>query len=388
MKKSIVYVLGAGFSKPFGLPLMNGISKRIEAYAERQEKDCRYKEANILLKDTIVRAGRWVPDSNNFESIFSVIDWQDFLNRTSKARDVLKPALAQLVKECYIGKLTSKREHPTKVGEKCWSQGVISTELINGTLNWVGSMVGVSYTKNQSKSWHPRMIEEVAPELEYHIITFNYDEVIEDYVDHLNLQFSNIGVDPLVPPSSLDSIGRLRKIIHPHGRASSPDSIVPPTFLKGDSYALPPRPRGQLELEEEEPRSDWREISDVLKEASIVRIIGFSLPPSDALVAVLMQNSLSWNTNLERVEVFNYIGDSAKRQSSEMVRRFRDSLDPDKLWFFNSKTEDLMVYFHNNAYISGRTVLDLSCKSHEALMNSYIDSMYQGQKLHMPTSLK
>jgi len=81
MKRRVVYILGAGFSAPMGLPVMRDFIDKARLLRREDEDKYRYFEEVIQsIQDTVSLTGYFSHDSSNIEEALSVLEMRRNLN--------------------------------------------------------------------------------------------------------------------------------------------------------------------------------------------------------------------------------------------------------------------------------------------------------------------
>jgi hypothetical protein len=127
----------------------------------------------------------------------------------------------------------------------------------------------------------------------YNVISLNYDSVVEAPFEILNklgvLRMAIGGKDKFFNRIESDTGGVLNfaKI---HGSVENPTSIVPPTWNK---YSSP------------DMLSAWRLAYRALSRSSEIRIIGYSMSPSDNYLKYLLLSAINENNALRKIKIVN-----------------------------------------------------------------------------------
>jgi hypothetical protein len=296
----VVYVLGAGFSAPLGLPVMsNFLMKSKDMYFSDPN---RYSKFQVVFKmiDEMSRAKNYY-DANlfNIEEILSIFEMRELLGEEEAARSFIEYIIDVI--EHYT---PSIRSYEAEIG-----QG-----LLPG--NWHGWLFGSSNLKPQREygyfvasllrlRFQRRMIpissggevQEVTYEhlpdddVAYSVITLNYDRVLESYAEYIGERYV---VQPQVSAASFKRElpsekadlggGYLAKL---HGSVDVGE-IVPPTWNKVLGGGL---------------LASWQLAFKLLAEANHIRIIGYSLPTADAYVKYLLKAAVIDTPHLKSLDV-------------------------------------------------------------------------------------
>ena len=134
----------------------------------------------------------------------------------------------------------------------------------------------------------------------YSIITLNYDLILENAAHYLNQSFYS----PVEIAFEKDFKGKFERkpgvvpLAKLHGCASS-DEIVAPTWNKGVTKSMIP---------------SWDAAFNLLSEANQIRVIGYSLPTSDAYLKYLLKAAVVKAPHLKALDVICLDGDGSTFQ--------------------------------------------------------------------------
>ena len=124
--EKVVYILGAGFSAPLGLPVMNNfLTKSKDMYFINSEKYSYFKNVFEMIKEMSVTKNYYSTDLFNIEEILSILEMQESL----KGRR-LKKSFINFIKdviEYYTPNIFEKYEEDIS---GIWFRNVFGTEKI------------------------------------------------------------------------------------------------------------------------------------------------------------------------------------------------------------------------------------------------------------------
>jgi hypothetical protein len=301
-----VYVLGAGFSRLRGLPLIEDFMLKMRDALQYHSQLNRPKECaaiNAVLEFRLsasAAAYRVQVDLENIEDLFSLASASP-----GQLEENIKIAIAATLDYCLSSRSAPNAMFAAEPHELQPSQSWTSTpNSVNpGSPNWsvpayefiVRAMLG---------SWQsPNPISENT------FITFNYDTLVEDSLTALGVDYS-LGFDG-AGRDSRDTNVRLLKL---HGSvnwvvakgsrtkvtvmenyrsvidAGLVPQIIPPTWKKDSKGAFD---------------AIWSQSIAALADATRVVIVGFSIPPTDLHFKYLLAAGLRENYSLREIVFVN-----------------------------------------------------------------------------------
>lgn len=285
MPEHVVYLLGAGFSAPLGLPVMsNFVSKSKDQFSTASSEYKHFSDVFDLFEKLAKVKSFYRSDLSNIEEVLSILAIGDFREGVDKTRfikylaDVVSyytPKLAQ-----YVGTLPSN-----------WRQFAFGNNRVHNDYgNFIFALARRSLSYNGTAggfSTHP-------PDqsiLTYAVVTLNYDSVIEKLHEYCkNVLALAVPLKLNTPCKKLLSDGDtayhidLAKL---HGSGHDA-SIVPPTWSKGPDRL---------------PTAAWQAALDELSRANHIRIFGYSLPDSDLNVRYLLKAAALESFHLKTIDV-------------------------------------------------------------------------------------
>jgi hypothetical protein len=288
----VVYLLGAGFSAPLGLPVMNDfLIKAKDLFASDPLKFEHFGNVFKRIEKMHVAKSYYEADLMNIEEILSIlemgerIDGSDTEFFTRFLCDVIiayTPKIPELTLDCAN-----------------WYEVVISRSwnpYFAFAMSLLRLRLSLATTKDYGKprTWLVGEVSEPSV-AEYGVVSLNYDQVLEHMANAFNRTsnpFPNVTSKELkavfltanTKNSDGDAHVSLAKL---HGCVSD-ERIIPPTWNKG----LVP-----------EMVDIWRKGRDLLANANQIRILGYSLPITDAYIKYLLKSAVIDSTNLKRIDV-------------------------------------------------------------------------------------
>lgn len=295
--KKVVYFIGAGFSAPLGIPVMNDFYlKGRDLYFKNRERFEYFIDVIEDIENLSKVKNFFESDLYNIEEILSLLEMgiemggknfkakrTNFVKFISDVVDYFTPEIDTIKKKdpgLFEGEVYSKI-FGIKDENKRYSSFVaglfpitFTTKELNGIFD--ANTLNFSISKN--------------PEACYSFITLNYDRVIENSIDFINNACPrSMKLKYLRNSSSSESSGNnsifLLKL---HGSIED-KSIIPPTYNKN--------------LQSEELTRAWQKAYQLLSEAEEIRIIGYSLPETDNNIRYLLKCSILESKNLKSLDV-------------------------------------------------------------------------------------
>jgi hypothetical protein len=270
--EKVVYILGAGFSAPLGLPVMNNfLLKAKDMYAADARKYAHFAEVFNKINSMAVAKSYYEADLFNIEEILSILEMTERLagGETKTFVNFLCDVIDYYTPDIPTPEFRSANWYDTVLGQ--W----------NNYFTFACSLLGIRLWLPRDSSGNGVVDIERLPNrtCEYSVISLNYDVVLELMAEAVNnmTEIRNITC-AFSKPSKKDELGE-QKIIVPlaklHGSAKG-RHVIAPTWNKGLESD-----RAILEA--------WRLALDLLRTANHIRVIGYSLPESDAYIRYLLK---------------------------------------------------------------------------------------------------
>jgi hypothetical protein len=326
--KNIVYILGAGFSKPLGLPLMNDFwQKSKDMIQTDSEKYGYFKTVHDKINQLDSTYKYFDYDSHNLEDVLSVLEVSETIGEGSNL-DLFKKYIVDVIR--YN---TPEMIRPVLTGfiEQNWRNLLFGDEKWQWYGYFVSSLQGLIFELKEKKDALNRNVTSVEVRtnenrsVHYDVITLNYDLVLESICTYIRTYYKSQGVnvhfyDGVGPADSMLGRPFLVKI---HGSVEG-GKIIPMTYNKGLHMAdLPPL---------------WKVAYDVLMKAHEIRFIGYSLPQTDAYIKYLLKASIAKANELERIDVI------CRDSKGEVKKRYDEFIQFDNYEFTKESTENYLGY--------------------------------------------
>ncbi len=296
--KDIVYFLGAGFSVPAGLPIIsNFLFKAKNQYFENTEK-FKYFESVFNYIDSLSKAKNFVNiDLFNIEEIYSIASIHELI------KEGIKHNLEQFIKDVIIYH-TPHFSRRIIDDLSCYSiddKIFCEDEVLQNYIKFVSSMMHLEFFQDDDSeilstdSIRGRSVNQ--DDVNYKIITLNYDKIIENSIEYINNYFK---VSQQIP------------IVKLHGSVDT--NIIPPTWNKILSNDI---------------NKHWMKAAEWLFNANEIRILGYSFPATDIYVKHLFSSSLVESRNLQKVDVLCLDNDGS------VMKRYDDTFNFPGYSFYN-----------------------------------------------------
>lgn len=194
----VVYLLGAGFSKPFGLPVMTDfLEKSKDMFSLHSEKykhfDKVFNEIDKMSKSTLY----YLTDVFNIEEVLSILEMHCRLGEPN-----LRECFTRYVKDVIEYYTPDFSQDGIKHDSQSWYYGIFgskwSSELRRNFGYFVSSLYHLNFQRelvdlgNRETDYRVQFRKIPDPQISYSIITLNYDLLLENVCDFINGNFDNI----------------------------------------------------------------------------------------------------------------------------------------------------------------------------------------------------
>ena len=326
--ESVVYILGAGFSAPLGLPLMSNFNEKARSLARNNPNQFGY--FNELLNN-MRQTGHsrdyfeFMPD--NIEEALSILEMSEYLGRDTK-----KNLYAQLIKD-VIRNYTPDIPHidTSKLGQS-WKEHIFSEDRDNKWHyygHFVASLLNLSVT--QIDDYNLKLLRSIrlqTTQANYSVVTLNYDLVLENITEFINLHLpirdNKVGF--LAPENYHEQNHDMPFLAKLHGGVREGDIIIPPTFNKG--------------LYQPDLPKSWQLAYNLLMKANHVRIIGYSLPQTDSYIKYILKAAVIHFMDLERIDII------CLDETGDVYKRYKEFIPFKKRRFVSDDVVGYLGYIH------------------------------------------
>lgn len=307
-KRKVVYVLGAGFSAPLGLPLVSNFYE-VSRDMYNSDRD-KYKNfERVFAERGKLNSILNYYNSNlfNIEEILSILEMRAHLDQAAEPE---RKAFSDYIK-CVIRDKTPpiRGEQGPLPGN--WYDVVFGADMWRVYGYFVINLFNLTLRRATSGVDH----ESSETDAEYSIITLNYDSVLESPIEYLNKRFAWT-TKILFRTSPTDS-GCAPYLCKLHGSVDE-EVIMLPTWNKLIHSSI---------------LDTWVLARRILNEAREIRIIGYSLPAADAYVKYLLKAACVNAEDLAAIDILCLDPDS------QVKRRFKELFSFQKVRYVNGTIE-------------------------------------------------
>jgi len=337
-----IFILGAGFSKPAGLPTISEFYNEIKRiYLDKRFllnkflQDC-FKTVINYRNDLDKISSKTKIDLDNIEILFSYLDMDCKCSGDTTLNQIRKKLIYTIINTLKICTNFSEVEEDNNLK-------IIEKYKGAKQLNYTEGRKKLKHSLNIFEYFATVVSGKIGDRdyqfnLDDSIITFNYDLIL----DQIFLK-QNIGVNYCLESNSKKGI----KFLKLHGSANwlycpkckkvniykrgylhkikkcdnckhdLEPLIVPPTWNK-DSY-------------NEKLNLIWEEAVNEIKQARRIFILGYSMPPTDMYFEFLMSLGLKNNSLIEKV----YVVDILEEEGNKKIKNYLDTLKMRYEHFFN-----------------------------------------------------
>jgi hypothetical protein len=273
----IVYVLGAGFSAPLGIPVVRDFLLRAkDLYFSDPAKYADFHEIFQTIEGLASVKNYLNADLFDIEEVFSIIEMQRQLG-------LGRPDVSKFIAD-VVQAYTPALPPPVRGGSREQVWGQIATWHGYGAF-----AMALARLKPMSQGGGTYPCELASEHLRYDVVTLNYDKALELPLDQLISASQSLSPGVYQRPSTRDTpLANCRTaIMKLHGDARL-GTIVPPTWDKSVRDTV---------------RIDWEWAYHALQQANHVRILGYSFPETDTYFRYFLKAALSRTVHLKSIDV-------------------------------------------------------------------------------------
>jgi hypothetical protein len=343
-----MYLLGAGFSAPLGIPTMRNFVDEARRLSRGNDRYAYFDEVIKLVQGTISASRYFHHDSDNIEEALSLLEMKENIESISQ-----KDQLLRFISEAITLATPQVPNVPYDLlPSNFWAEFFTTDQDWQGYLAFIASLFHLSFHRNTIYGGRGIKVMSVPSDVQYSILSLNYDMVLEKAVDFLCRLFKWDGTPVLFADEfDLESGSPFPPLIKLHGSIDK-GNIIPPTFNKG-LYGS------------EFPRT-WKQASSILSAANEIRIIGYSLPITDSYIKYLLMAAIDRSRSLDRIDWI------VRDSSSSVSDRIRQFVSFKNVRFLQADTSrylrSVFAYTVNSQQTSGftdRLVFDRLESAHE-----------------------
>lgn len=322
----IVYIIGAGFSAPLGLPVMsNFLIKSKDLYYNDTAQYKHFKLVFDTIKEMSITKNYYDADLLNIEEILSILEIQQNLTGSRIKKSFVKYIID--VVNHYTPEFNKTSELPGN-----WSDFIFCTSTLEKYYGFfVANLFHLQFEKKIVNDYGVQKTEfhckrDSNSDSIYSIISLNYDLIFEKVTEYLNQNFK---VEKEISFSRTSLIHPF--VDHPHlsklhGSADL-GVIIPPTWNKTLNKKIV---------------YNWKNAYDLLIAANQIRILGYSLPVSDTYVKYLLKAAVIKSPHLKKVDIINL-----DDEKGSIKKRYDDFIKYKNYRFKKADITDYLKHIHD-----------------------------------------
>jgi hypothetical protein len=349
----VVYILGAGFSRPLGLPISSDfIDKGKDMFFSYPTKYAHFQEVFKRIRELAYIKTTYDSDLENIEEILSILEMSNLLNNKDQEKVDFIQFIIDVIK--YYTPIQEKGidahlfpNRMIKLGNQISNEfpliSMLSNELYRNYAGFVLGCFNITlesvHMENGYRQISAKGIDK--PTTTYSIISLNYDLVLENIAKYISqfIEPERKIVFTRPPENQIEGIPFLSKL---HGSIDS-GNIIPPTWnktLASNSYIQP----------------EWVKALDLLKTANHLRFIGYSLPITDAYVRYLFKAGMLTNEHLKSIDVICLDNSNSIRDRYDNFIKLPTS----KYHFYNANSIDYIesIYYAKKVEVGHANFID------------------------------
>lgn len=327
----VVYLLGAGFSAPLGLPVMRDfLLKSKDMFASDPKEYASFRAIFELIKQMGSIQSYYRANLFNIEEILSILEMDQQVSG-KRSRRFAK----------YIADVVRFYTPPDPTADPPKFPGNWHERPMTNNMQWLpyfyfaANLLRIRMRQDLSNANRTFPINpDNSNSNVYSIVTVNYDLIFEKLSQYLTRFFPNEGRLEFAlrsaPVSATDH--HLVPLTKLHGSVDA-DNIIAPTWNKTVA-------RGMLEV--------WAAGHKLLSSANEIRIIGYSLPVADAYIKYLLKSAVVTAPHLKQIDVLCRDGDGATRD------RYREFITFKYARFVDGEIQDYLEAVRNETCTRGR----------------------------------
>jgi len=361
--EKVVYILGAGFSAPLGLPLMsNFIEKSKDMYFKSTNRFQHFEAIYQLIREVAYLKNFINSDLHNIEEILSILEMGHFVGDNSKELDNYKRFIKDVI-NFYTPQIKLDRQ---KQDQSNWFSMIFGEErLLNCYGFFVSNLLQLKFGKYfdsdfRNYSNYYSKTADSSKNYDYGIITLNYDLIIENFVSFINESYpltANMKFETVSSSYDPNIDFHKLKIAKLHGCMTR--DIIPPTWNKSSAHS-------------NDVVNSWKLAYEMLVEANQIRIIGYSLPVSDSYIKYLLSVAFKNSKHLKKVDVLTFDSDKKTYERYDKLFAFP------KFQFKNCKFEEFLKFAYGVERLSTKVGFH---DWHDNLHNSDFSEAYMNSSI-------
>jgi len=317
--RNIVYLLGAGFSAPLGLPTIGNFYWKAKDLYESEPVKFAHFSKSFELMDSFGRLKTFMKaDLENIEEILSILEMVEALSSEPSSK-----LFSKFISDVIIA--YTPEMPPPEVADDALDPNVLrffgKDALASSYCVFVAQILALRSPRRLEEKWR---FERGEPSAHYSVVNLNYDRVLESACEYIQRHY------PQKPPLRFyDPVSKIKPgatdvmLAKLHGSVTT--EIVPPTWNKKIHKSILPA---------------WQGAFDEVAKANELRFIGYSLPETDSYFRYFLKAAISKSFNLQRVDVLC---------SGNVGQRYQQLFEPTRLRFNSGTTEEYLRQLANHA---------------------------------------
>lgn len=316
MSEKVVYLLGAGFSAPLGIPVMDNFFERSkDIFDENQEKYSNFEEVFSMREEFSIVRDYYKTDLLNIEEVLSILEMHDNLSDSGK-KSKFKSYIIDVVKHCTPNILATPQTSGDWLGSIFGGKNPIRDYGI-----FISCLLNIKFIIYNGKTKYDSVIKKDIQST-YSVVTLNYDLIFENLCELINKHTDTNSINKnFLGFYDHDRDNSLLEYAKLHGSIDS-GNIILPTWNKG--------------VQNDEITSIWKLAYNVLSEANYIRIIGYSLPVHDSYVEYLLKSAAINSKKLKKIDVI------CLDENNEVRERYKEFIGSRHLRFKSSDVRDYL----------------------------------------------
>jgi hypothetical protein len=321
--RNIVYLLGAGFSAPLGLPTISDFYWKSKDLYESDRKKFAHFSKSFELMDSFGRLKTFMKaDLENIEEILSILEMADVLSSDPISQLSSRP-FSDFISDVIVA---CTPDIPAPEVQDQDIEPNISLFFGNNPLRsnyclFVAQLLALGPPRKINGKW---TLERGQPFANYSVVNLNYDRVLENACDYIQKHYRHKPplrfYDPVSKIGATAADVMLAKL---HGSVST--EIVPPTWNKKIHQSILPA---------------WQAAFAAVAAANELRFIGYSLPETDSYFRYFLKAAISKSFNLQRVDVLCL---------GNVQSRYQQLFEAPRLHFNSGQTQQYLTHLANVA---------------------------------------
>jgi SIR2-like domain len=292
--ENIVYFLGAGFSAPIGIPVMNDFYMESKNVYKSNTKQYKHFQEIFTDIDKLNKIKNYYEsDLFNIEEILSIFEMWEYLSSGKKVAkfqqyilDVIKfytPIISAIKAKNpafnWYDFIWGKEEKWKRYG--WFIANLLKLRINTKPRGEEGDKIYFSYDQDKAAKIH------------YGVVTLNYDLIFETIFKYIDDHWVNMTIHKTEEMEFTNSENtKLNRFLMAkiHGSIDNPSSIILPTWRKGVKS-------------DEDVLFEWKKAYELIANATQIRILGYSFPETDYYVRYLFKSAILRSANLRRIDM-------------------------------------------------------------------------------------